>query len=858
MKRRIYSSGTLLELYDENGALSLFTLKESLGSGASCVAYRAVTEDGIPVKLKQFCPRDPEPGSRTWENAERRFLDACGQQRAMLADQNLVNITSGLLAVYRDSDDLVWSAVNDSAGETLEQYFRSHSLQECIGILRQVMESIRAYHRAGWLLLDLKPENILVIDSPGIRGVNFFDFDSFLRMEDLQEAIHSGTELQLSSSPVYSAPELQRAPIPLELIGPSADLFSLGAMCFQAVFGRMPDTVDCLPGARYDYGRCSPDRKREMNRTIRDRISLLLSRTMAFSPDDRFPDDDTPCQILRDLDQIHLQPQLELLVPPPVPGFTGRAEELARLKKQLDGGSGPIFVSGIGGIGKTQLVLKLAETCRENWQFCFTGFRGNIRDTLLNLSFENLSRTQMNAIGEEIPIPEDALYRKILEVLRTNTDHRTVLIIDNFDAEPEEKSNQLLEDPELKNLLMLPLRVIFTSRCHFDRIDTLDVSSLGEEELLGVMKGYLPAAYDGELRELIRALSLHTLSVDIAARTMKESRGTITPRRMLQHLKSSGGDIPEHLAGIFRVAKLSADAGNILAFACLFPLRGVDSGLLRSLVNDSEWKAAENLERCGWLRYDAQSMLWSMHPLVRTVCEKDDSVRPDKKRVKPYVDALLRQERENERLREDPALHGQINEVLANHARLPDPSPPAFPLKRILILLAAFALTAAAWVWMRHPDPGPAGGTDGPEASPAVTESFSTAVPGSDPAQGSDAETGNDATPDSSAMLPEPTRVPSETGPGPKDLDEIHSGIEYPREEEYLDEYAYATVVSEKGHSVFGYGDAGMSGNSFTVLDGELVEILAVRKDASCVIVLSQNNARWIRTSHLQPAEAPD
>ena len=40
-------------------------------------------------------------------------------------------------------------------------------------------------------------------------------------------------------------------------------------------------------------------------------------------------------------------------------------------------------------------------------------------------------------------------------------------------------------------------------------------------------------------------------------------------------------------------------------------------------------------------------------------------------------------------------------------------------------------------------------------------------------------------------------------GPSSADLKEIGSQIEYPKEKEYLDDYAYGTIIAPKGHSAF-------------------------------------------------------
>lgn len=91
------------------------------------------------------------------------------------------------------------------------------------------------------------------------------------------------------------------------------------------------------------------------------------------------------------------------------------------------------------------------------------------------------------------------------------------------------------------------------------------------------------------------------------------------------------------------------------------------------------------------------------------------------------------------------------------------------------------------------------------------------------------------------------------TKPDAGDLEAIHSRIEYPRKEEYLDWYQYATVSAPHGHSVYGFGSADHAGTAHTVLNGERVLVLAERKGYACVIVLSQNKGRWINKDYLVP-----
>ncbi len=88
-------------------------------------------------------------------------------------------------------------------------------------------------------------------------------------------------------------------------------------------------------------------------------------------------------------------------------------------------------------------------------------------------------------------------------------------------------------------------------------------------------------------------------------------------------------------------------------------------------------------------------------------------------------------------------------------------------------------------------------------------------------------------------------------GPSSADLKEIGSQIEYPKDNEYLSDYAYGTIVAPKGHSVYCYGSADQKGSQYTVSDGEEVVVLASRGEMLCVLIPSLSRGRWVREQYV-------
>jgi len=104
--------------------------------------------------------------------------------------------------------------------------------REAAAILGQVAEAVDAAHRRGVLHRDLKPSNIL-IDASGAPHVS--DFGLAKRIEQDQDVTHTGAIL---GTPCYMSPE--QAAGSRGDVGPASDVWSLGAILYQALVGQPP------------------------------------------------------------------------------------------------------------------------------------------------------------------------------------------------------------------------------------------------------------------------------------------------------------------------------------------------------------------------------------------------------------------------------------------------------------------------------------------------------------------------------------------------------------------------------------------------------------------------------------------
>lgn len=681
MEKRIYPEHTAITLYEiVNGKKQysrIFILEKCIGTGAGCVAYQATEENGIPVRLKQFRPIGMEQHSNLYRMSEERFLNAYSQQLEMMRDEKTAAVTAGLIGLYRDEDGWYWTSVNSMVGKTLDRLLPENSIHKNIDILRRLAESIRAYHEAGWLLLDVKPTNILVIDSLGLKGINFFDFDSFVRVRDIQDALREHRQILLPSSEEYSAPELLESEINLEEVGPAADFFSLGAILFEALFGRSPELYDCIPGSVFTLDHIRAANGGELPGSVKAQIAKFLQRTLTLSPESRYATDE---ELQIALDQILQQteaagPELVRRLPGAVRDFYGRDRELKELCRLIRETDEPIFLHGMAGVGKTQLALRAATELSSEYDCYYASFQGSIRKTLLSMPFENLEREKTGENGEKTAKTDEELWQEIFPVLKNKDRGRSLLIIDNFDAPNDEDTPTLRYGLDLAKLEELPFHLVFTTRCRFDGVQNLLIGNLENDAALEMLRSAMPEDSKEDLNRLTEAVGRHTLTLRILTDTVKESKGCLRAVELLEMLASnrSSADkdpVAARLRAVFRAADMGKTERSVLSCATLFPQAGLSSDLLLRLFSREQWAAASQLERCGWLRFDPVGGLWTIHPIVRFICKTEKQTQADWDNVGNFVTELRKMNNIGGFDQAGPDERAQLEELFASLGKL--------------------------------------------------------------------------------------------------------------------------------------------------------------------------------------------
>lgn len=206
----------------------------------------------------------------------------------------------------------------------------------------------------------------------------------------------------------------------------------------------------------------------------------------------------------------HAHPHLLSNIPTFQETFIGRVNDLQKLQAALKGDNTVVLMNGMGGIGKTTLAMHLIQEGRQEydhiaWIEQVGDFTTSVLSTSLllkNLSIENLS-------GD----PQNDVLRVFHEL--SNISGRCLLVLDNADE-------GLLP---YKRFLAAHWQVLITSRHELGFPNTIYLGFLTEAEALELFFEHYRREQNNELAmDIIIAVDLHTLTVEILAKTAQRQR----------------------------------------------------------------------------------------------------------------------------------------------------------------------------------------------------------------------------------------------------------------------------------------------------------------------------------------------
>lgn len=625
---RILTQGDHLQLEGKE-----FCIIRGIGAGASCVVYLAECADCTQHLLKEYNPRrlelyregngtlciEDEDDAEKYADGLNRFAIGAEKQKTIRRSiDELTNSTSNVQGVYA-ANGTMYIDMTVFRGQSYENV-REQSMFDLLRRMRALTQVISSYHNSGYLHLDIKPENIFAIPET-CEMVMLFDFDSVVE----KTAIQAGAMLSYTKS--WAAPEQVRGCA--RQICEATDLFSVGEMVFWQVFGR-----HSAESERRSYARFAFDMDAAICKNVNPKLFPLLEdlfhHTLCFDVKKRYQSAE---ELLTMLDRLipladPKEPYLVSAQVVPEDFFIGRENELASIHESLQANH-VLFLSGMGGIGKSELAKNYAKQFPKDYDtVLFATYMGSWQMLItddLGIHIANFERYWQE--------PEKDYCARKIPKLAELCDERTLLIIDNVNEDVYEG-----EESELfKRLMGLNCQVLLTSRLRDWEYPTLEIGTFGDRtDMLRLFAKWCPykAAQEPTVKAIIEYVAGHTLTVELIAKQVRA--GFSTPDKMLQKLKAHGvgnsgkeavksskdnvvsRKTPfEHICDLFDVAKLKEIERKVLINLSMLPPVGIE------LSRFMKWCELDNPESinclfiAGWIERESEKI--KMHPIISDV-----------------------------------------------------------------------------------------------------------------------------------------------------------------------------------------------------------------------------------------------
>lgn len=329
--------------------------------------------------------------------------------------------------------------------------------------------------------------------------------------------------------------------------------------------------------------------------------------------------------------------------------FLGREKELQQLHELFTSGVNAVFLTGMGGIGKSEIAKAYANANRSAYPcVVLATFETDLLHLIANdqsIPVENLQ--QASATGGQGETLEEYYVRK-MRALRSIVSENTLIIIDNFDVE---------WDPQLDEVMRLPCKLLFTTRTDFSSYgyETVKVGPLENMEDLERIIGKIDRTYTADedrtaIRDIICLLDCHTYAVSLTAAQMKAGR--IKPVKMLSQLKQEGLNIQtrsgfareagtrkatayEYIQALFDFTGLDKAACDVLRYLACLSRDGVGIDLFMECCGIDDFGAISRLADLNWIQLDEDHDRISLHMLVRELVW--ERLRPDLENCRPLL-----------------------------------------------------------------------------------------------------------------------------------------------------------------------------------------------------------------------------
>lgn len=254
--------------------LAAYELQGELGRGAMAVVNLAVErKSGRTLAIKRLALQR-EFAAEDLADVRQRFMREAKAARHLQHPDILQVLDAGV-----DGQD-TWIAMEYVQGQDLSHFTRSGTLLPINEVLRlgqRLALALDYAHQQGVVHRDIKPANVMLDRGHGVLKI--MDFG----IARIADGSRTRTGLVLGT-PSFMSPEQLAG---LKVDGRS-DLYSLGAMLYQLLTGRLPHQTDSMAQLMYQIANEPPADVRHYRPDLPESLALVLALALEKRPELRY------------------------------------------------------------------------------------------------------------------------------------------------------------------------------------------------------------------------------------------------------------------------------------------------------------------------------------------------------------------------------------------------------------------------------------------------------------------------------------------------------------------------------------------------------------------------------------------
>ena len=634
-ERKPLKLNTELRFTNYAGGDMHFFVGDVIGFGGSCIVYDGYYYNNAgarsTVRIKECYPyklhltrNDREElivadkESEKFEIYKDRIRKSFDIANVLHEAAGLTNYTANVFDIF-EANNTVYIISSYVEGKILSN-IEFNSLRDTVRTVISVAKCIDQMHKKGYLYLDIKTENILVYDDT-FDLVQLFDFDSVIPIGMVEDI----TEYRISYSKGFAPIEQKSGN--MSGIGKHTDVYSIGALLFYLLFGQTPGAVDCGFESEYDYEKIKWDNLYQQK--LYKGLTVFFHNTLQPYHKDRYQNMSEALVQLTDIEKY-----ADLSVPFICSAyfasnsmFIGREEEINALFNWYKTDEKLIFVTGMGGIGKStvirefvnrnkslfdnviylQFIESVCETIADDTQFCINGYEKEPEES-----------------------DRDYFLRKMKAVKKLVTATNTLLVIDNFDGELNEEFSECIK-------VAWKMIIITRSDMSYTGYTVQQIKEFKEDkDICFLFENNIGRKLKTDeilkVNRIAEIVERHTLILVLIAKQI--ARSYLDIDEALEIVKVNGFSkmaaekidymqdgvihyekISAIIMAVYDVSVLSDDKKKCLKFCSLFDNQGIEVKEIKRALNLSTLDDINELRYSGWLEIEDSYV--QLHPLVK-------------------------------------------------------------------------------------------------------------------------------------------------------------------------------------------------------------------------------------------------